>query len=197
MTWYEEEVQQLEKKIHATTDRAGRTVFYGSSTIRLWETLPQDFPDRQVLNIGFGGSTLAACDWFFERLVLPTKPRALIFYAGDNDLGDGRLAEEVFLFFGALITKMQQHLPDIPFTFVSIKPSPARWHIIDRIRLANDLIRQKISELPGCCYVDVFASMLDSKGHPRWELFEQDGLHLNPKGYALWKQILTQHPEIF
>ncbi|RAJ95536.1 lysophospholipase L1-like esterase [Larkinella arboricola] len=197
MTWYEEEVQQLEKKIQSTPDLAGRTVFYGSSTIRLWTTLERDFPDKNVLNIGFGGSTLAACDWFFERLVLPTQPRSLIFYAGDNDLGDGRLSEEVFLFFSELVRKMQQHLPDVPFTFVSIKPSPARWHIIDRIRLANDLIRQKIDELPTYHYVDVFTSMLDSKGHPRWDLFEKDGLHLSSKGYALWQQILLQHPHIF
>ncbi|GAB3318760.1 hypothetical protein GCM10027299_10630 [Larkinella ripae] len=197
MTWYEEEVQQLEKKIQTTANRSGRTVFYGSSTVRLWTTLEQDFPDQQVLNLGFGGSTLAACDWFFERLVIPTNPRSLIFYAGDNDLGDGRFSEEVFLFFSALVTKMQQHLPDVPFAFISIKPSPARWHIIDRIRLANELIRAKIKELPGYQYVDIFPAMLDTKGHPRWELFEPDGLHLSPKGYALWQQILGQHPEIF
>ena len=197
MNWYEEEVQQLEKKIKTTTDVTNRTVFYGSSTIRLWKTLEQDFPEKRVLNIGFGGSTLAACDWFFERLVIPTKPRSLIFYAGDNDLGDGRLAEEVFLFFGALITKMQQHLPDVPFTYMTIKPSPARWHLIDRIRLANQLIRQKIAEIPNYHCVDMFTPMLDSKGHPRWDLFDADGLHLSSKGYALWKQILGQHPEIF
>lgn len=197
MTWYEEEVQQLEKRLQSTADLAGRTVFYGSSTIRLWATLEQDFPQHRVLNTGFGGSTLAACDWFFERLVIPTQPRSLIFYAGDNDLGDGRLAEEVFLFFEALITKMQQHLPEVPFTYISIKPSPSRWHLIDRIRLANQLIQQKIAEIPRYHFVDVFTAMLNSKAHPRWELFEQDGLHLSPKGYALWQQTLAQHPEIF
>lgn len=197
MIWYEEEVQALEKKIQSTSNVAGRTVFYGSSTIRLWSTLERDFPDKQVLNIGFGGSTLAACDWFFERLVVPTKPGSLIFYAGDNDLGDGRLAEEVFLFFEALIVKMQQQLPDVPFTYITIKPSPARWHLIDRIQLANHLIQRKVSEVPDYHFVDTFTPMLDSKGHPRWELFEQDGLHLNPKGYKLWQQTLLQHPEIF
>ncbi|MFC5409358.1 SGNH/GDSL hydrolase family protein [Larkinella bovis] len=197
MTWYEEEVQQLEKKIRSTPNLTGRTVFYGSSSIRLWATLERDFPDHRVLNIGFGGSTLAACDWFFERLVLPTQPRALIFYAGDNDLGDGRLAEEVFLFFETLLTKMQHYLPDVPFTYISIKPSPSRWHLIDRIRLVNELIRQRIADISTYHFVDIFTPMLDSKGHPRWEFFEADGLHLSPKGYAIWRQVLMQHPAIF
>jgi lysophospholipase L1-like esterase len=197
MIWYEDEVHQLEKKVHATAEATNRTVFYGSSSIRLWTTLARDFPENKVLNIGFGGSTLAACGWFFERLVIPAQPRSIVFYAGDNDLGDGRHAEEVYLFFCALSAKMQQQMPDVPFTFVAIKPSPARWHIIDRIRFANYLIQKKIETLPGFHFVDVFTPMLDARGYPRKELFENDGLHLSPKGYALWQQVLLQHPEIF
>jgi lysophospholipase L1-like esterase len=197
MIWYEEEVHQLEKRVRSSVEIANRTVFYGSSSIRMWKTLDHDFPEKQVLNIGFGGSTLAACGWFFERLVVPTQPRSIVFYAGDNDLGDGRHAEEVYLFFCALTTKMQQFMPEVPFTFVAIKPSPARWNIIDRIRLANQLIQQKIEAMPGYHFVDVFTPMLDGRGHPRWELFESDGLHLSHKGYALWQQVLLRHPEIF
>ncbi|GAB3890877.1 hypothetical protein GCM10028803_02120 [Larkinella knui] len=197
MIWYEDEVHQLEKTIQSTTNSTNRTVFYGSSSIRLWKTLEQDFPGKQVLNMGFGGSTLAACSWFFERLVVPAQPRTLVFYAGDNDLGDGRHAEEVYLFFCALTGKMQQYLPDVPFTFVAIKPSPARWHIIDRIRYTNHLIRQKIETLPEYHFVDTYTPMLDTKGRPRWDLFESDGLHLSPKGYALWQHILVQQPQIF
>ena len=46
-------------------------------------------------NQAFGGSTLEACAWFFERLVVPCYPRALVCYAGDNDLGDGRTPDQV------------------------------------------------------------------------------------------------------
>ncbi|WP_421826540.1 SGNH/GDSL hydrolase family protein [Larkinella sp.] len=197
MFWYEDEVHQLEKKVRSTAEVTNRTVFYGSSSIRLWKTLDHDFSGEQVLNIGFGGSTLAACGWFFERLVLPVQPRSIVFYAGDNDLGDGRHPEEVYLFFCALTSKMQQYMPETPFTFVAIKPSPARWHIIDRIRFANHLIQQKIETLPGYHFVDVFTPMLDGGGRPRWELFDSDGLHLNRTGYTLWQQTLLQHPEIF
>jgi lysophospholipase L1-like esterase len=197
MFWYEDEVHQLEKKVRSTAEVTNRTVFYGSSSIRLWKTLAHDFPEKQVLNIGFGGSTLAACSWFFERLLVPAQPRAVVFYAGDNDLSDGRHPEEVYLFFCALTSKMQHHMPEVPFTFVAIKPSPARWHIIDRIRFANELIRKKIESMPGYHFVDVYTPMLEAGGRPRWELFENDGLHLSPKGYALWQEILLMNSDVF
>lgn len=193
MFWYEEEVRQLEKKLTIEKSASGRLVFYGSSSIRLWTTLSVDFPDKQPLNLGFGGSTLAACTWYFERLVVPIKPAALIFYAGDNDLGDNRHPEEVFLFFCALADKVDQYLPGVPFTYLAIKPSPARWPIVDRIRFTNKIIANKVKHLPNCQFVDLFTPMLNSFGHPRPELFESDGLHLNAKGYAVWKEVLSNH----
>jgi len=202
MVWYEEEVSQLQKKTqdqlaaNKDTDKR-RVAFYGSSSIRLWTTLAQDFPEYNTVNLGFGGSTLAACAWFFERLVVPVKPQSIIFYAGDNDLGDERHAEEVYLFFCTLHQKMQVHLPEVPLTFLSIKASPARWNIVDRIRYANELIRQEITKIPHYHYIDVQTPMLNAKGQPRRELFGSDGLHMTPAGYEIWRQILKQHPQVF
>ena len=193
MFWYEEEIRQLEKRLATEKSANGHVVFYGSSSIRLWSSLSTDFPDKQPLNAGFGGSTLAACTWYFERLIVPLNPKSLVFYAGDNDLGDNRHPEEVYLFFCALTDKVNQYLPGVPLTYLAIKPSPARWPIIDRIRFTNKIIANKITQLPDCQFVDLFSPMLNSHGHPRHELFEADGLHLNAKGYALWKDILSMH----
>src|ERR1700761_6083780 len=98
MFWYEEDVKALENKSLALAANA-ETLFYGSSSIRLWVTLDKDFEGYQPVNLGFGGSTLAACVWFFERIMAPYHPKRLIIYAGDNDLGDGRHPGEVFIFF--------------------------------------------------------------------------------------------------
>ncbi len=193
MFWYENEVRSLEKKVRKEVHTAGKVVFYGSSSIRLWDTLAHDFPGMPVLNLGFGGSTLAACAWFFERLVVPAQPGGLVFYAGDNDLGDERHPEEVYLFFCALLDDIRHHFPSLPFTFLSIKPSPARWHIADRIRFTNEIIARKLHQVPGCHYVDMFAPMLNAQGKPRRELFNEDGLHLSRAGYQLWQQVLTLH----
>ncbi len=189
MNWYEDEVRTLEKKLRSSPSDS--VIFYGSSTVRLWSDLARDFPDVQPINAGFGGSTLAACAWFFERLIVPANPRAVVLYAGDNDLGDNRHPEEVYLSFCALAAKLQRDLPNTDVTFVSIKPSPARWHIVEQIRTANRYIADEIKRLPRFSFVDLTSVMLTPDGKPRRELYQPDGLHMNPDGYALWRRELT------
>ena len=196
MEWYEAEVRAMEQARDAAPHQ-GVVVFYGSSSIRLWNSLQEDFKGIDVVNAGFGGSTLAACVYFFDRLVVPYQPRALVLYAGDNDLGDGKSPEEVLESFRALLGKMTQ-LGPIPLAFISIKLSPARWHLADAIRRANEMIRQELSARPSSCYIDVVPAMLGSDGKPRPELFTPDGLHLSPAGYRIWTEILlTYRDRIF
>jgi lysophospholipase L1-like esterase len=190
--WYESEVQELERAADGRVNGNRPPVFYGSSSIRLWETLAEDF-DPRVLNLGFGGSTLEACDYFFARLVPPLNPRSLLLYAGDNDLGDGRSAEEALGWFRSIADKVAASLGAVPFGFVSIKPSPARYSIVDRIRLLNNLVRSEMDSRPSSYYVDVFPAMLDQSGKPRTEFFLPDGLHLNREGYRLWGRLLAPH----
>src|ERR1700761_279364 len=104
MIWYEGEVRGVEQGVLARVNGERPPVFYGSSSFRLWDTLATDF-DPRVLNLGFGGSTLEACDYFFDRLVSPLRPRSLLLYAGDNDLGDGRTPEQAFGSFLSLAHK--------------------------------------------------------------------------------------------
>ncbi len=173
-------------------------VFYGSSSIRLWSSLAADLGDPSIVNLGFGGSTMAACAHFFERLVVPRRPRSLIVYAGDNDLGDGRSAVDVFESFLKLTRELDAHLGQIPFGFLSIKPSPARWPLIDAIRSANSRIKDQLLSRPNSTYIDVFQPMLNAGGRPRPELYLEDGLHLSPAGYRLWtEQILLHRDAIF
>ena len=166
-------------------------VFYGSSTIRLWGTLASDLADQRAVNLGFGGSTLEACDHFFERLVPPLAPCSLVIYAGDNDLGDGQTPEAVLASFRRLAAKIERDLPAVGYGFISIKPSPARLAILDRIQAANTLIRGDVAGRPNAYFMDVFSAMLASDGRPDAGFFESDGLHLNGAGYQLWTKLLS------
>ncbi|SOD90786.1 GDSL-type esterase/lipase family protein [Spirosoma fluviale] len=197
MIWYEDEIRQLENKVNTLPTPTNKVIFYGSSSIRLWTTLAQDFPQLDTLNLGFGGSTLAACAWFFERLVVPTDPKSLVFYAGDNDLGDGRHPEEVYLFFAAFSEQMTRLLPGVPMAFLSIKLSPARWNIADQIRKTNKLIQQELEKVPDWQYVDMTTPLLGPDGKPCSDFFESDGLHLTSAGYRTWQQALQQQSRIF
>ncbi len=193
MVWYENEVQRLENE-RTTMPPDPKLLFYGSSSIRLWETLKEDFAPYQPANLGFGGSTLAACVWFFDRLIAPLHPSSIIVYAGDNDLGDGRHPEEVFIFFQQLVVRTRQQFGDIPLAFISIKPSITRWNIVDSIRYTNKIIEDEIRKQGNNLhFIDIYHQMTDNSGYPKREYLEPDGLHINEKGYALWKEIILQY----
>ena len=191
MYWYEDEVKRLEKD-RLTLSYEPETLFYGSSSVRLWDSLYQDFAPVKPMNLGFGGSTLAACVWFFDRIMMPYNPKRLIVYAGDNDLGDGRHPEEIFIFFQQLMVKARERFGDIPCYYVSLKPSPARWQIADSFKYANNLIESEIvKQQNNWRFINIFKAMLDNAGVPQKEFYVSDALHLSPQGYALWKQVIN------
>lgn len=193
MIWYENDVEE------AITERLScpyepKSIFYGSSSIRLWDSLYEDFEPYQPINLGFGGSTLAACTWFFDRIVAPVKhPSKIILYAGDNDLGDGRAPQEVLLFYKEFVSKLRNRFPDIPCYYISVKPSISRMDIIHQIQFTNKLIKDEIeSRNANEYFVNVYDSMVDGAGKPLYRIYEQDGLHLNKQGYEIWKEIILK-----
>ncbi|MCR8556745.1 GDSL family lipase [Mucilaginibacter sp. BJC16-A38] len=193
MYWYEDEIKRLEKD-YAKTANDAETIFYGSSSIRLWTGLNDDFKDLKPVNLGFGGSTLAACVWFFERVMIPYQPKRLVIYAGDNDLGDGRNPEEVFIFFQQLVVKVNKRFGDLPCYFVSLKPSVSRWKMIDQFKYTNNLIETEIiTRNDNWHFINVFKEMIDPAGRLKKEYFMSDGLHLSENGYKLWKEIIRKH----
>lgn len=192
MYWYEEEVKQLERAHRLDREHPG-VVFYGSSSIRLWKSLEDDFDYMKVTNLGFGGSTLAACVWFFERIMIDYRPKALVVYAGDNDLGDGRNPEEIFIFFQQLMVKVNQLFGILPCYFISLKPSLTRWQMADQFRYTNNLIESEIIKLNSHWkFIDVFKKMLNKDGLPNPALYDHDGLHLSEEGYRLWAAIVKE-----
>jgi len=191
MFWYEDEVKRLEA-IGVQKGYKADTIFYGSSSIRLWDTLDDDFKELLPVNLGFGGSTMAASVWFFDRIMAAYEPKMLVVYAGDNDLGDGRHPEEVFIFFQQLAVRVQQRFGNLPCYYISLKPSINRYYIIDQFKFTNELIENEIAgRLSNWKYIDVFSQMLSADGRPEQKFFLDDGLHLSTLGYALWRRIIT------
>jgi len=192
MYWYEEDIERLEKYGKETGHNA-ETIFYGSSSIRLWTSLYDDFKNLKPANLGFGGSTLAACVWFFERVMMSYHPKRLVIYAGDNDLGDGRHPEEVFIFFQQLVVKTNERFGDLPCHFISLKPSISRWRMANQFKFTNNLIETEINSYnSNWQFIDIFKEMIDTAGHPKHEYYLDDGLHLSENGYKLWKRLIGE-----
>ena len=169
-------------------------VFLGSSSIRKWVNAETNFKDYQVINRGFGGSTLAQAIEYLDYLVFPYEPRQVVIYTGENDIATDKVdAEETFQRCKTLITKIRDRLPNVPVVFLSIKQSPSRVQFTNVVLKANNLIKAYIKELPNATYLDVNAKMLNEQGGLRPELFESDMLHMKPEGYAIWEKELTPY----
>jgi lysophospholipase L1-like esterase len=146
-----------------------------------------------VINRGFGGSHLADSVHFAPRIVLPYEPRTVVLYAGDNDLAAGKTPEQVAADFQAFTRVVHDRLPKTRIVYLSIKPSLARWSLLDKGKKANDLIAEQCKKDDRLKFVDVGTALLGSDGKPRRELFRQDGLHLNDEGYAVWAKVVKPH----
>ncbi len=192
---WEGEIRKFERADSIQAPPQGANLFVGSSSIRLWETLQQDFPDQMVINRGFGGSELSDALHFADRIILPYRPRSVIVYAGDNDLAHGKKPEEILSDYKQLVRLIHEKLPGTRIGYISVKPSLARWNLVDEIRKTNKLIKRYSSHDHLLWYIDIFTPMLGKDGAPRKELFGPDGLHLNKKGYALWKNVVKPYLE--
>nr|WP_040673551.1 SGNH/GDSL hydrolase family protein [Rhodanobacter spathiphylli] len=177
------------------TDRAqppaaGAVLFIGSSSIRMWNSLATDFPQVRTLNRGFGGSEIDDATFFADRIVAPYHPRAIVMYAGDNDLADGDSPAHLRDDFAAFVRKARSYDADVPIAFIAIKPSVARKVLLPKIREANALVRAYAASQRDVSYLDVFTPMLGSDGQPQSRWFIADGLHMNRQGYALWTGVV-------
>jgi len=166
-------------------------VFVGSSSIRLWENLAQDFPNLPVIRRGFGGSELADSVYFLDRLVIPYQPRTVVLYAGENDLKAGKTPEAIAADFDAFCTKLLAALPQTRIFYLSMKPSPSRWSLRKEMERGNALIAAACACDSRLTFVDVYSAMLDTDGQPRPELFRDDRLHMKLAGYEIWTKLLT------
>ncbi|WP_033370650.1 SGNH/GDSL hydrolase family protein [Hymenobacter norwichensis] len=167
-------------------------LFYGSSSVRMWQTLATDFPGRPVVNRGFGGSRFPDAIQLFDKLVVAYKPRQVVLYEGDNDIGAGATPQEVYQSFQVFAELMRRKLPRTQLVFLAIKPSIARWALYPKMQEANKLIQKYIQAHPKQLrFVDVATPLLGPDGKPHPELYREDGLHMTRTGYEIWTRVLT------
>lgn len=189
---WEPAMQAFEKADKANPPEKGGVVFYGSSTIRRWD-LKQSFPGKDYVNRGFGGSTMPDAIRYLDRVVLPLGPRVIVLYEGDNDIGRGGTGPIVFQDFKTFVKKVQAKLPQTKIVYLAIKPSLARWYLVNQMRAANLMIKEYCYRDPNLIYVDTDKPMIGDDGEPRNELFVEDGLHMSEEGYAIWTKLVAPH----
>lgn len=192
-SWFDDEVAGLEARTRHRRGEDGLVLFYGSSTFTLWSALEASFPRYRIVNHGFGGSTMADCNEYFDRLVTPMRPAAIVLYAGDNDLGNGDSPELVRERVEHFVLKKRAALGPVPLAYVSIKISPARMHLMHKFEYTNRIIARSLFSRSDACFIDITRRMI-GRGLPDLRsCFGEDPLHMSERGYAIWARSLEEY----
>jgi lysophospholipase L1-like esterase len=190
---FEREIKAFEASDKTNPPPKRAILFIGSSSIRMWTNLAKDFPQYHVINRGFGGSQVSDSIHFFDRIVGPYEPDVIVFYAGGNDINAGKSAERVFAHFQTFAQLVMKQLPKTKLAYISVAPNPARWPQIERVRGANELIRNYTKTDARLSFIDVHPGMMGTDGQPKPDIYLKDRLHMNLNGYAIWKEVVGEH----
>ena len=186
------DIQQFRKLDSVQPPLSNAILFVGSSSFTRWTDVQAYFPGYTIINRGFGGSTLADVLRYEEDVIFKYNPKQIVIYCGENDIAssDTITANTVFNRFTTLFSEIRAVYPNVPVVFISLKPSPSRWHLRDKAIATNDMIEKYLKKQKDAKFINVWNSMLGANGKPKQELFVEDNLHMNAKGYAIWQKLI-------
>ncbi|MDP5170048.1 MAG: GDSL-type esterase/lipase family protein [Bacteroidia bacterium] len=190
---FEAEVLKFEQSDKVKRPVKGVCLFTGSSSVRLWRDLEGDVKPLPVINRGFGGSTFRELNHYFDRLVVPYRPKLVVVYEGDNDLVDGQTSpEEILAQLDLFRRQADDKIPYAKLFMLAIKPSPSRRVLLDKVEETNALFRAYCDTSERVTYLDIFSPMMLPDGRIDGSLFGGDSLHMNDKGYQVWADVIVE-----
>ena len=191
------EVKTITAKYDTIWDTSKETiVFTGSSSVRLWNKLERNFPNHQIVNSGFGGSQSTDLLYFLNDLVLSYNPKQVFIYEGDNDLWAKKRPNQVLDTTEEIIRRIKTSNSSTQIILIAAKPSISRWKIRGKYKSLNRKFERLAKKDAQIDYVDVWHPMLNDR-KLKTDIFIEDGLHMNQKGYDIWYEAiknLINHP---
>lgn len=189
------EVQSLKKIDSTKFPAASQILFIGSSSFTMWMDVQEYFPSKPILNRAFGGSTLVDLIRYRYDVIYPYQPKQIVMYCGENDFAssDTVTVEMVMERFVTLFKLIRAKYKTVPFAYVSMKPSPSRAHLMPKYEEANRQIKSYLLKQTRTAFIDVYHAMLNADGTSMTDIFKEDNLHMNAKGYAIWKKIIAPY----
>jgi lysophospholipase L1-like esterase len=184
-----EDIQAFKKQDSASFPPANAILFVGSSSFTNWKDVNNYFPAHTIINRGFGGSSLTDVIRYSNEIIFPYQPKQIVIYCGENDIAgaDSVTGKMVFERFETLFKNIRNKIPGVPIVYISMKPSPSRWLMKERMIDANKRIRKYLKKKKHATFINVWPKMLGPDGKPLALLFLEDQLHMNASGYAIWK----------
>ncbi len=190
---FADEVSALQKTYDTLWDSSKETiVFTGSSSVRIWNDLQERFPNHQIVNSGFGGSQASDLLRYSKELILRFKPKKVFIYEGDNDIANGKSAKEILTDISAIIAQIRAQNATTEIILIGAKPSIARWNLKKNYKRLNRKFRKLSRRDVDMNYADVWKPMLHRR-KVKEDIFIEDGLHMNAKGYEIWYRALKPY----
>ena len=161
---------------------------------------------QAIVKHGFGTSSAAYLLYYYHRIVLPYKPRALVLATFSNDIGYGYGVKDIMEILARIVQWARADFPDIPIYCFSRNPMPSwkREEMTPRMRHLrtehNIFLEDFCARMENCHYVaqqnmPMFFENPEDVGDwnkVRDDIFAEDGVHLNPKGYALFMDAMRE-----
>jgi lysophospholipase L1-like esterase len=189
---FKTQIEELVQKEHQFDPGKKLALFTGSSSVRMWKNVADYFPEYNVVNFGFGGSHFSDLIYYYEELIPKYKPDYLFIYEGDNDIASGKKPGEILEEAKLLIDRIQQDLPETKVVLISPKPSVARWNLHKNYEKLNKKLERLTKKTDNVEFADVWNAMLDENGKVFSDVFLDDNLHMNKKGYDIWGEAIGE-----
>ncbi len=194
-TRFQSQIEELVQKEHQFEPGKKLALFTGSSSVRMWKDVAEYFPEYNVINNGFGGSHFSDLIHYYEELIPKYKPDYLFIYEGDNDIASDKKPGKILKEAKLLVDRIQQDLPETKVVLISPKPSVARWHLRKKYEKLNKKLERLANKTDNLEYADIWNAMLDENGQVFTDVFLDDNLHMNKKGYDIWGKVIQEHLE--
>jgi lysophospholipase L1-like esterase len=192
---FQKEIETLAGKDYCFSPDKELLLFTGSSSVRMWKDVEEAFPGYHVINNGFGGSHFSDLIYYYDKVIAPYQPHVLFVYEGDNDIASNKEPESILKEAKQLISMIRNDLPGTKIVFISPKPSVARWELKEDYKKLNGMLEELARQTKGVEFADVWEAMVDENGKVFTDIFLEDNLHLNEKGYAIWEKVMARHLE--
>jgi hypothetical protein len=189
---WESDIEKFEQLDISKSYPSDAILFAGSSSIRLWSTIGKDMLPYNVIQRGYGGAKLSDFVVYADRIIYPHPCRAIVIFIANDIAGNDndKSPLEVSQLFKKVLYIIHRKFSDTPVFWISITPTPARWHVWPEIKEANEMIKEICVKHKNTYFVETEKYFLTSSGIPRSDLFVADRLHLNADGYAIWAEII-------
>lgn len=189
---YQKDIDNYTKENSRMTDFSCDALFLGSSSINLWKNIYNDMAPLKIIRRSYGGSTIRDMIYNYNTIARGYNPKKIVLYV-ENDFGSWKEAispGECYDLFRLFEQMIHRDYPTTPLYIISFKPSFSKSDQLKDQLVINSLLEDYAKRTKYVEYIDITKDMYDKDGKLREDIFVEDRLHINQKGYDLWTKAI-------